>query len=120
MAPVLQLPQQLLFGRAGALPQRDQLVTHCDDRCEGARFLQRLGQPRALAGAERARLAEALKKSRALATVVAMRHELIALWERSSASKEQLLRQLQDWCHRAEASGIASLVDFSQRLRSYA
>jgi len=74
----------------------------------------------ALAGAERARLAEALKKSRALATVVAMRHELIALWERSSASKEQLLRQLQDWCRRAEASGIASLVDFSQRLRSYA
>jgi len=74
----------------------------------------------ALAGAERARLAEALKKSRALATVVAMRHELVALWERSSASKEQLLRQLQDWCHRAEASGIASLVDFSQRLRSYA
>ena len=74
----------------------------------------------ALAGAERARLAEALKKSRALATVVAMRDELVALWERSSASKEQLLRQLQDWCHRAEASGIASLVDFSQRLRSYA
>jgi len=74
----------------------------------------------ALAGAERARLAEALKKSRALATVVAMRHELVALWERSSASKEQLLRQLQDWCHRAEASGIASLVDFSRRLRSYA
>src|SRR5437588_1641557 len=74
----------------------------------------------ALAGAERARLAEALKKSWALATVVAMRDELVALWERSSASKEQLLRQLQDWCRRAEASGIASLVDFSQRLRSYA
>src|ERR1700694_684806 len=74
----------------------------------------------ALAGAERARLAEALKKSRALATVVAMRHELAALWERSNASKEQLLRQLQDWCHRAETSGIAPLVDFSQRLRSYA
>ena len=74
----------------------------------------------ALAGAERARMAEALKKSRALATVVAMRHELVALWERSSASKEQLLRQLQDWCRRADASGITSLVDFSQRLRSYA
>ncbi len=74
----------------------------------------------ALAGAERVRLAEALKNSRALATAIAMRHELIALWERSSASKEQLLRQLQDWCHRAEASGIVPLVDFSQRLRSYA
>jgi stearoyl-CoA desaturase (delta-9 desaturase) len=48
-----------------------------------------------------------------------MREELIALWERSNASKEQLLRQLQDWCHRAETSGIAPLVDFSRRLRSY-
>jgi stearoyl-CoA desaturase (delta-9 desaturase) len=49
-----------------------------------------------------------------------MREELIALWERSNASKEQLLRQLQDWCHRAESSGIAPLMDFSRRLRSYA
>jgi stearoyl-CoA desaturase (delta-9 desaturase) len=74
----------------------------------------------ALAGAEKAHLAEVLTKSRALSTLVAMRDELVALWGRSSASKEQLLRQLQDWCHRAEASGIASLVQFSQRLRSYA
>jgi stearoyl-CoA desaturase (delta-9 desaturase) len=74
----------------------------------------------ALAGAEGARLTEALKNSRALATVIAMRHELAALWDRSHASKEQLLRQLQDWCHRAEASGVAPLVDFSLRLRSYA
>jgi stearoyl-CoA desaturase (delta-9 desaturase) len=74
----------------------------------------------AAAGSERARLAEVLKHSRALATALAMRHELAALWERSNASKEQLLRQLQDWCRRAEASGIAPLVDFSQRLRSYA
>jgi stearoyl-CoA desaturase (delta-9 desaturase) len=74
----------------------------------------------AVAGAERAHLAEALKSSRPLATVVAMRQELSALWDRSTASKEQLLKQLQDWCHRAEASGIASLVDFSHRLRSYA
>jgi len=74
----------------------------------------------ALAGAESAKLGEALKKSRALATAIAMRDELSALWDRSAASKEQLLRQLQDWCHRAEASGIAPLVDFSHRLRSYA
>ena len=32
--------------------------------------------------------AEALKNSRALATLLAMRNELLALWERSSASKE--------------------------------
>ncbi len=73
----------------------------------------------ALAGTESGRLADALKNSRALATVIAMRDELSALWDRSHASKEQLLRQLQDWCHRAEASGVPPLVDFSQRLRSY-
>jgi stearoyl-CoA desaturase (delta-9 desaturase) len=73
-----------------------------------------------LSEAERTRLVEALKNSRALATVVAMSHELAALWERSSASKEQLLRQLQDWCHRAESSGIVPLQDFSRRLRCYA
>ena len=55
-----------------------------------------------------------------LATALAMRQELVGLWERSNASKEQLVRQLQDWCRRAEASGIPPLVDFSRRLRSYA
>jgi stearoyl-CoA desaturase (delta-9 desaturase) len=68
---------------------------------------------------ERVKLAEFLKKSNALHTVYSMRAELIALWERSSASGEQLVRQLQDWCHRAEASGIRPLVEFSQRLRCY-
>jgi stearoyl-CoA desaturase (delta-9 desaturase) len=66
------------------------------------------------------RVAAVLDKSRALHTAVSMRHELTALWERSSASKEQLVRQLQDWCRRAEASGVAPLVAFSERLRSYA
>jgi stearoyl-CoA desaturase (delta-9 desaturase) len=88
---------------------------------EALRSLKRaLLRGQALAGAESAKLGETLKKSRALATAVAMRDELAALWDRSAASKEQLLRQLQDWCHRAEASGIAPLVDFSHRLRSYA
>jgi stearoyl-CoA desaturase (Delta-9 desaturase) len=88
---------------------------------EALRSLKRaLLRGQALAGAEKAHLAEALKQSRALSTLVSMRQELGALWERSSASKEQLLRQLQDWCHRAETSGVASLVEFSRRLRSYA
>ncbi len=97
-------------------------LTHWSPRdAEALRSLKRaLLRGQALAGVERARLAEALKNSRALATVIAMRHELLALWERSNASKEQLLRQLQDWCRRADASGVAPLVDFSQRLRSYA
>ena len=70
--------------------------------------------------AERARLAEVLPKSQPLQTMYAMRRELAAVWGRSTASREQLVRQLQDWCRRAEASGIQALAEFSQRLRSYA
>ncbi|MCG6951244.1 MAG: fatty acid desaturase [Betaproteobacteria bacterium] len=84
------------------------------------RFRGALLRMQQLSETERARLSVALKKSRMLATALAMRQELISLWERSSASKEQLVRQLQDWCRRAETSGIPPLVDFSQRLRSYA
>jgi stearoyl-CoA desaturase (Delta-9 desaturase) len=69
---------------------------------------------------ERARIAEGLPKLRALHTMYAMRRELAAVWGRSSATREQLVRQLQDWCRRAEASGIRALAEFSQRLRSYA
>jgi stearoyl-CoA desaturase (delta-9 desaturase) len=58
-------------------------------------------------------------KSRALQTVHSMGRELMALWERSTASKEQLVHRLQDWCRRAEASGIPPLVEFSRRLRCY-
>ena len=73
-----------------------------------------------LCGEERARLADALAKSEKLSTVYTMRRELVALWERSNASREQLLKQLQDWCRRAEASGIRQLEEFSLRLRCYA
>ena len=75
---------------------------------------------KSLCETERANLKQALAKSRALHTVYSMRAELASLWERSSASREQLVRQLQDWCHRAEASGIRPLAEFSHRLRCYA
>ena len=68
----------------------------------------------------KAQLDEVLKTSKVLDTVYTMRQELAALWQRSTATKEQLLSQLEDWCHRAEKSGIAPLRDFSRTLRSYA
>lgn len=82
------------------------------------RYLQ--ADPDALSEAERAELTPALAKSKPLATIYAMREELASLWGRSTESSEQLLVRLQDWCRRAEASGIAPLVAFSHRLRQYA
>ncbi len=83
------------------------VITHrYDVLAKYAKSLQRIG-----AGEQHAH---------ALQTMHAMRRELMALWERSTASKEQLVRRLQDWCWRAEASGIQPLVEFSKRLRCYA
>jgi stearoyl-CoA desaturase (delta-9 desaturase) len=69
---------------------------------------------------DKAELEEVLKTSKVLDTVYTMRQELVMLWQRSTATKEQLLSQLEDWCRRAERSGIASLREFSLTLRCYA
>ncbi|RYF76071.1 MAG: acyl-CoA desaturase [Comamonadaceae bacterium] len=50
--------------------------------------------------------------------MVTMREELRQLWLNTSQSREQLAADLAAWCHRAEASGIAALRDFSVRLRA--
>jgi len=78
------------------------------------------GHGAALRDPERATLARAMDRSKALATIYAMRQELNALWERSTDSSEQLLARLQDWCRRAEDSGIAPLAQFSVQLKRYA
>jgi stearoyl-CoA desaturase (delta-9 desaturase) len=67
----------------------------------------------------RTKLDALLARSGALATAYRMRSELSALWERSNASGEQLVKDLQDWCQRAEASGIRQLEELSLRLRRY-
>ena len=64
-------------------------------------------------------LTEMYEHDRKLRTYVELREELSAIWKRSNASREQLLLQLQDWCRRAEQSGINALEEFSLRLRQY-
>ena len=57
-----------------------------------------------------------LKKDPLLRTVYSMRRDLSELWARSTASTEQLVVQLREWCRRAEASGIDPLRQFSREL----
>ncbi|MGZ3236059.1 MAG: DesA family fatty acid desaturase [Burkholderiaceae bacterium] len=77
-------------------------------------------EPAKLEGPQKQQLKELFAHSKALQTMHEMRVELGAIWDRSHATREQLLQQLQEWCARAEASGIKGLQDFSLRLRSYA
>jgi stearoyl-CoA desaturase (delta-9 desaturase) len=63
-------------------------------------------------------LAKARAASPALDQMVVMREELRQLWLNTTHSREQLLADLQAWCHRAEESGIAALREFSRKLRA--
>ena len=68
---------------------------------------------------DRASAGEVFAASSAIQKVVEMRAELASTWERSNASAEQLLAHLQDWCRRAEGSGVAALQEMAVRLRRY-
>jgi stearoyl-CoA desaturase (delta-9 desaturase) len=63
-------------------------------------------------------LAKARAASPLLDKMVTMREELRQMWLNTSVSREQLTTDLQAWCHRAEASGIAALQEFSLKLRA--
>jgi len=82
------------------------------------KLLQR--EPAKLEATHLQQLSQVFAHSKALKTMHDMRVELGAIWGRSNATREQLLAQLQDWCLRAEASGVQALRDFSLRLRTYA
>lgn len=147
LATVKKLAPQVKFDAAKAHCDLDTLhavITHRYDvltayaksltgtcRAELTRLKARAGAKRAvtrglrthpehLKAPERAALEIALQQSRVLHTVYAMRDELAQIWARSTASKEQLVQQLEDWCRRAETSGITALQDFSGHLRRYA
>ncbi|MDR3414468.1 MAG: fatty acid desaturase [Formivibrio sp.] len=68
---------------------------------------------------ERVTLEQMLHSSAVLNTIDSMRQDLAALLNRSGITTEQLVKQLEDWCRRAETSGIGALREFSHTLRGY-
>ncbi|MDR4517987.1 MAG: fatty acid desaturase [Nitrosomonas sp.] len=96
-----------------------ELIAHHDiDKTTLKRWL--LADAKTLQEHERETLSQVLSNTKTLDTVYNMREELISIWQRSTASKDELVKQLEDWCKRAEESGIEVLRSFSQRLRCYA
>lgn len=67
----------------------------------------------------RRKLQQLLEQSRNLETVYQFRQRLQDVWGKTASSQDQLLGALQEWCRQAEATGIASLEEFSRRLRGY-
>lgn len=77
------------------------------------------GDASGLTEEERIVLEKAMRSSTVLSTIYSLQQDLTAVWSRSTASKEQLVKQLEDWCRRAEQSGIGALREFSRTLRRY-
>ena len=97
------------------------LKLQASDKLDAARIKQWLHLDEInLTEQQKTKLGVVILASPTLQTAYTLRQELAAIWARSTVSKEQLVKQLEDWCHRAENSGIAALQEFSQRLRCYA
>ena len=112
------------YARSLKIAHRDELQKLRLSGDEHERFARlrrvlRKGDVSQLATHEQHSLSDLMKRSGVMKTLVEMRTELLATWERSSASREQMLTHLQDWIHRAEASGIHALQEAALRMRSY-
>jgi len=68
---------------------------------------------------ERGALRDLLRHSKPLEIVYRFRLQLHEIYRQRSSSREHLLKSLQDWCQRAEATGIKALEDFARTLRGY-
>ena len=63
-------------------------------------------------------VAAACAQNAELSKLVSMREELRSLWTRTNVSVDQLVADLQAWCHKAEHSGIAALQEFALKVRA--
>ena len=71
-----------------------------------------------LSAEERLRIEAVVTASPTLTTIQTMRADLTDTWQRSILTKDQLIGHVEDWCRRAEASGVQALREFSLRLRA--
>ena len=95
--------------------------SHLSAMVSGKSVLKDVGQDGGrVTETQKLKLADAFAASEKLRNLVEMRDELIATWERSHMTSEQLLAHLQQWCARAEASGVSALQDLALRMRRYA
>jgi len=104
--------------RAELAHLRDKAKLEADFLASSKKLMR--SDPAKLQAVDLQQLKELFAHSKALKTMHEMRVELNVIWERSSDTREQLVQKLQDWCSRAEASGIQALEEFAFRLRRYA
>lgn len=69
---------------------------------------------------EKLKLGIVIQANEKLNSVYQLRNDLSSIWHCSNLTKEEMVKELEGWCHRAESSGVEALEKFSRRLRCYA
>ena len=65
-------------------------------------------------------LQELLARYEQLRVVYDYRESLQYVWQKTASSQKELVDSLQAWCRQAEESGLDSLRQFAQQLKTYA
>jgi stearoyl-CoA desaturase (delta-9 desaturase) len=65
------------------------------------------------------RLQSLLEHSQALRVIYEKRLALQQIWARTSSNGHDMLAAIKEWVHEAEASGIHSLKEFADQLKTY-
>jgi len=64
-------------------------------------------------------LAELVEYDEMMEKIYLMKQELLAVWKKRSASRDELFKAMQAWCQEAERSGIRALEEFAESLKQY-
>ncbi|GAB6388795.1 delta-9 fatty acid desaturase DesA [Stutzerimonas marianensis] len=76
-------------------------------------------EPSLLHDEQQARIAVILEQSQSLKVIYEQRLALQQIWTRTSANGHEMLNAIKQWVQEAEASGIQSLREFAEHLRTY-
>ncbi len=76
-------------------------------------------EPSLLHDEQHARIAVILEQSQSLKVIYEQRLALQQIWTRTSANGHEMLNAIKQWVQEAEASGIQSLREFAEHLRTY-
>lgn len=105
IAPMLKEEKKSASKAGHVLLRRAYKVLSCDDIVMQSKH--------------KARLANVLENFQSLKVVYHFRLKLQAIWSRSTASQNELLEALQEWCRQAEETGNQALLSFSRRLKTF-
>ena len=62
----------------------------------------------------------AVQSSENIALIHRLHEELLDIWAKRGGNMDEVIQALTLWCKEAEASGVETLLDFSETLKSYA